>query len=59
MRVTWSDGKTSLNVSFYPKANKKSQVVVQHIKLKNAREAERAKKYWKQQLDSFKAFLEA
>jgi len=33
MRVTWNDVKTSLEISFYPKGEDKSQVVVQHSKL--------------------------
>jgi len=32
-RVTWSDGKTSLSVGFYPKGAEKSQIVVQHMKI--------------------------
>ena len=33
LRVTWGDGRTSLNVSFQAKGAGKSQVVVQHVKL--------------------------
>lgn len=51
MRVTWSDGKTSLDVHLYPKGNGKCQVVVQHAKLPNAKAAEKMKAYWSKALD--------
>jgi Activator of Hsp90 ATPase homolog 1-like protein len=51
MRVTWKDGKTSLEINFYAKGNDKSQVVVQHSKLANASAAARMKTYWGQALD--------
>lgn len=58
MRITWVDGKTSLDVNFYPKGNGKSLVAVQHGKLADARAAERMKAYWGEQLDRLKAALE-
>ncbi len=51
MRISWHDGKTSLSVYFAAKDNKKSQVVVQHSKLKDAKEAARMKRYWARALD--------
>ena len=36
LRVTWSDGETSLDVNFYDKGGAKSQVVVQHSKLSDS-----------------------
>jgi uncharacterized protein YndB with AHSA1/START domain len=51
MRVTWKDGKTSLEINFYPKAPNKSQVVVQHSKLPDAKTAEKMKTYWSRALD--------
>lgn len=59
MRITWVDGKTNVNVDFYPKGDGKSQVVAQHSKLADARQAERMKKYWGEQLDRLKEVLEA
>jgi hypothetical protein len=59
MRVTWVDEETSLNVYFYNKGKDKSQVSVQHIKLKNSIEAERMKKYWDTNLSKLKKYLEA
>ena len=54
MRITWVDGKTSVEVNFYPKGDTKSQVVAQHSKLASAQQAERMKKYWAEQLERLK-----
>lgn len=59
MRVTWKDGKTSLEINFYPKDKDKSQVVVQHSKLGSAAVAARMKTYWSKALDRLRAGLEA
>lgn len=58
MRVTWSDQKTSLEINFYPKAEDKSQVVVQHSKLANASAAAKMKGYWTKALDRLREGLE-
>jgi uncharacterized protein YndB with AHSA1/START domain len=58
MRVTWKDGKTSLEINFYPKDTGKSQIVVQHSKLANAAAATRMKNYWGKALDRLRANLE-
>jgi hypothetical protein len=58
MRATWSDGKTSLAIGFYPRGDNKSQVAVQHSKLPDARAAARMKKYWADALDRLRASLE-
>ena len=58
MRVTWKDGKTSLEINFYPKETGKSQVVVQHSKLPNATAATRMKTYWGKALDRLRANIE-
>lgn len=54
MRVTWNDGKTGLEINFYSKGTKKSQVVVQHNKLANAKAAAKMKTYWAKALDRLK-----
>ncbi len=59
MRVTWKDGKTSLEINFYPKEKDKSQVVVQHSKLPSAAAAARMKTYWSKALDQLRSKLEA
>lgn len=57
IRITWVDEKSNLNLNFYPKGETKTNVVVQHMKLANQREAGRMKKYWKEQLESLFLFL--
>ncbi len=51
MRVTWKDGKSSLEINFYDKGKSKSQVVVQHSKLSDAKAAAKMKTYWGTALD--------
>jgi uncharacterized protein YndB with AHSA1/START domain len=58
MRVTWNDGKTSLEIDFYPKGDDKSQVVVQHSKLPNAKASAKMKTFWGEALDRLRAALE-
>lgn len=58
MRVTWKDGKTSLELNFYPKGDGKSQVVVQHSKLPDAKTAAKMKTFWGQALDRLREVLE-
>ncbi len=57
MRVTWGDG-TNVDVGFLDKGEQKSQVAVQHSRLKSAAAVARAKKYWTRQLVELKALLE-
>ena len=58
MRVTWKDGKTSLEINFYPKGDGKSQVVVQHSKLPDAKAAAKMKTFWGKALDQLREVLE-
>jgi len=58
MRMTWKDGKTSLQVSFLGKGDGKSQVVVQHSKLPDARAAAKMKSYWGKALDRLREVVE-
>ena len=58
MRITWSDGKSHVDVNFYDKGKDKCQVSVQHTRLSNAAHAEKMKKYWAKKLEDFKALLE-
>lgn len=57
MRMTWVDKRTSLNVNFYAKGKSKSQVVVQHVKLADLKEADKRKAYWKQMLERLNSVL--
>jgi hypothetical protein len=58
LRITWIDGKTSVQVSMLSKADDKSQLVVQHSKLPNAAAATKLKTYWSKQLDRLVETLE-
>jgi uncharacterized protein YndB with AHSA1/START domain len=58
MRVTWSDGKTSVEISFLAKSDDKSQVVVQHSKLPDAKASAKMKKFWGAALDRLREALE-
>ena len=58
MRVTWNDRKTILSISFLPKGEATSQIVVQHGKLPDAKAAAKMKKYWAEALDRLRAMLE-
>jgi uncharacterized protein YndB with AHSA1/START domain len=57
MRVTWNDVKTSLEINFYPKGDEKSQVVVQHSKLPNAKAAATMKTFWGKALDRLRELV--
>jgi uncharacterized protein YndB with AHSA1/START domain len=58
LRITWADGKTSVEALFYSKGKEKSQLTVQHSKLVDAQHAERMKAYWAARLDALKTYLE-
>lgn len=58
IRVTWKDGKTSLEIAFYEKATNKTQVVLQHSKLSDARSAAKMKTSWRAMLDRLQTALE-
>lgn len=58
MRITWTDGRTHVDVNFYAKGPGRSQVAVQHRKLAAARDVERIKKTWGERLDALRTLLE-
>ncbi len=58
LRGLWSDGRTRLDVYFYPKGEGKSQVNLQHSKLRDGKEAEAFKAFWGQRLEDLKQRLE-
>lgn len=47
MRVTWSDGQTNVDVSFWDKGPAKSTVQVQHSKLADRKEVEAKRTFWR------------
>lgn len=55
LRIAWGDGETRVEVMFYPKDASKTQVVVQHSKLADAKAALRMKSYWGKTLDRLSA----
>jgi uncharacterized protein YndB with AHSA1/START domain len=57
LRITWGDGRTSVEVMFHGKAKDKCQVSVQHSKLKDENQAAKMKAYWAEQLDNLAARL--
>lgn len=56
MRVSWDDG-TAVDISFTAKGDDKSQVSIQHRKLKSAAEKERIKTYWGERLSELADLL--
>ena len=59
MRITWTLGKSSVEVGFYPKGANKSMVAVQHSKLPDAEAVTAQKVYWSESLARLKDWLEA
>jgi len=57
VRGKWVDGKTNIEFQFYPKDKSKTQLVIQHNKIKNSTEAEKMKKYWEQNLNYLTNYL--
>lgn len=47
MRITWSDGQTNVDVSFWNKGPAKSTVQVQHSKLADRDEVETKRTFWR------------
>jgi hypothetical protein len=58
IRGKWIDGKTNIEFQFYPKDKTKTQLVVQHNKIKTSSEAEKIKRYWEKGIENLYLFLE-
>ncbi len=58
MRITWSDGKTSVDVGFLAKGKTKSQVAVEHSKLTAKKDVAAKKKLWSEALGRLKEQVE-
>ncbi len=58
MRLTWSDGRTHVDVNFSAKGPGKSQVAIQHRKLAAAGDVEKIKRLWNKRLDALRTMLE-
>ncbi|MFN0008130.1 MAG: hypothetical protein ACKVXR_09505 [Planctomycetota bacterium] len=59
MRISWVDGKTTVEANFYAKGKGKSYVALQHNKLSGRKEVEKLRAYWTKALGAMKARLEA
>ncbi len=57
VRAAWGDGTTRINIYFYEKGVDKCQVVAQHLKLKDAKEAEKMKAFWKLKLEKLAGLI--
>lgn len=58
MRITWLDGETSVEINFWNKGPAKSQVAMEHNKLKDLAAVERFKAYWTAALARLQGLLE-
>jgi uncharacterized protein YndB with AHSA1/START domain len=58
LRITWLEGKSSINVDFYPKGERKTQVSINHEKLPDQQSALSMKEFWKGALERLKQLLE-
>jgi hypothetical protein len=59
VRALWSDDSTRLSVDFYSKGDGKSQVVVQHLKIRDSEIAAQMKMFWAERLNSLKSIVES
>jgi len=59
MRITWVDGKTTIEANFFAKGAKKSMVALQHDKLGGKKDVEKMRTYWGKALEKLKATVEA
>lgn len=59
LRITWSDGRTNVDVNLYSKGPAKSSVQVEHSKLAGAKQAAAMKRFWAASLAKLKSALES
>jgi uncharacterized protein YndB with AHSA1/START domain len=59
LRFEWGDGPSRVEVDVTEKAATRSQVVVQHKRLPDARAAEEMKTHWRERLVALKSLLES
>lgn len=57
MRITWSDGHTNLDISFWDKGPEKSSVQVQHSRLTDRDDVESKRRLWRVALTRLAAEL--
>ena len=56
MRITWPD-ETNVDVNFYAKGPGKSQIAVEHARLKKESDVVKSKKYWTGAMEKLKGIL--
>jgi Domain of unknown function (DUF4287) len=57
-RFDWGDGKTRVIVGFEAKGDAKSTAALEHERLRDAKEAERMKAFWRERIAALKELLE-
>jgi hypothetical protein len=58
VRVKWTKDETPISVSLYAKGRTKSQITIQHGRLKTAAAGTKMQKYWRERLTDLKQLLE-
>jgi hypothetical protein len=59
IRITWQDGRSSVDVMIYPRGDAKCQVSVDHRKLTGPKDVKRMKKYWSEALERLQKMVDA
>jgi hypothetical protein len=54
----WEDGTTRLTIAFVPKGESKSQVALEHGRIRSAAHADEMKTFWRERLGGLKKMLE-
>jgi len=57
-RFDWGDGETRVHVTFLPKDDGRSTVVVEHRRLHDRRHADEMKAFWRERLAALAGFVE-
>jgi len=57
LRITWVDGKTNVDVGFFPKGEGRGMVALSHSKLPDAQSVAHQKEYWSKALDRLETYL--
>jgi hypothetical protein len=59
IRVAWNGTISNMDVRFYSKGSKKSQIVIDQTKLKSSGDVARMKRFWSEKLEKLRKILEA
>ena len=59
IRITWGSGDSSVAVMFYARGKNKSQVTIEHSRLKTEKDVARMKEFWSAALDRLAGLLTA